>query len=88
MEIDFTVYAQRQIPYIDKHTRRGQRAWTIVKEPLSRVVSEAVRRRLEAIPELWWLTIYESVETCGAVNGYGLPVPAAGSYCVASIAFA
>ncbi len=78
MEFDFTVYAKRDIPYIDKHSRRGQRAYSIINEPTSLVVSEAVRRRLTAIPDVRWLNIYECLATCGRVKVEPQPPPCAG----------
>ena len=73
MEIDFTVYAQRQIPLIDEHSRRGQHAYRIVDEPTSLVVPKIVRWRLATIVGVRWLKIYDSVKTCGRITAYGIP---------------
>jgi hypothetical protein len=72
-DIDFTVYAQQHIPYIDGHSRRGSRGHLIVDAPTSLAVPENVRRRIEAIADLRWLTIYDSIDTCGRINAYGVP---------------
>lgn len=73
MSIDFTIYAEQCIPYIDKHSRRGLHSHMIVNVPTALPVTDNVRRRLNAIAGLRWLTIYDSVDTCGRINVYGMP---------------
>lgn len=73
MDIDFTVYAQQCIPRIDKNSRRHGVGYVINNTPTPLVVSENIRRRLNAIAGLRWLTIYDSVESCGRINVYGMP---------------
>lgn len=51
-DIDFTVYAEQRIPYIDRHTRRGLRSHLIVNAPTSLPITDNVRRRLNAIAGL------------------------------------
>ena len=72
MDIDFTVYAQRLIPFIDGHSRRAQRAYGIIDEHTSLVVPGSVRRRLASIADLRWLKIYDSVNTCRRIAAYGM----------------
>jgi len=73
MDIDFTVYAEQHIPYIDGHSRMSGRDHLIVNVPTSLTITDNVRRRLNAIAGLRWLTIYDSVDTCGRINVYGMP---------------
>jgi hypothetical protein len=81
-DIDFTVYAQHCIPFIDGHNRQGRSAHLIVDVPTSLVISENVRCRLNAIAGLRWLKIYDSVDTCGKILVYDLPRPETDQYLV------
>ena len=80
LDIDFTVYAEQRIPYIDRHSRRGLRGHLIVNAPTSLPITENIRRRINAIAGLRWLTIYDSVESCGRINVYGMPALQTDSY--------
>jgi hypothetical protein len=81
-DIDFTVYAQQHIPYIDEHGRRGGRSHIFVKTPTPLAITGNVRRRIEAIADLRWLTIYDSIDTCGRINVYNMPRLEADQYFV------
>ena len=73
LDIDFTVYAQQRIPYIERHSRRGRHGHLIVEAATSIAMPESVRYRLSAIAGLWWLKIYENVDACGNIAVYAMP---------------
>ncbi len=82
LDIDFTVYTERRIPFIDRRSRRGRRSHLIVDAPTSLAIPANVRRRLKAIADLRWLKIYDSVNTCGRIAAYGMPLLEADNYFV------